>query len=277
MGTQFLFLDSLDHATETQSIAYLSFKIEQFQGLQDRFPRIPGLEEYSSWVQFQMTRTNLIPVECKQFFELPLFQELKQEFSDVLFRLSTVMKARDAQLFRHSLRVQSLAISLASALNLPEDEVLRIGLAAFFHDIGKMGVNNTILYKVSGLTRQEFEIIKGHPGYGAKMLSRFEILRNVVPSVYHHHERWDGMGYPDGLYGEAIPLGARIVAIADAFEAMTSHRSYQHRRTSVQAMDELCESAGTQFDAQLVRLFCKSFETDLVNSFNVQYTGTEFL
>jgi putative nucleotidyltransferase with HDIG domain len=277
VSTQSRLLDRLDHATETQGIAYLSLKIEQFQGLQGRFPRIPDLKEHSSWAQFQMTRTNLIPLECKQLYELPVFHELKQEFAGIVIRLSTAMKARDEQLYRHSLRVQSLAISLASALNLPKGEVLRIGLAAFFHDIGKMGINNTILHKASGLTRQEFEIIKGHPGYGAKMLSRFEILRNVVPLVYHHHESWDGMGYPDGLYGEAIPLGARIVAIADAFEAMTSHRSYQHRRTSVQAMEELCESAGTQFDAQLVRLFCKSFETDLVDSFDVQYTGTGFL
>ncbi len=254
---------------EIQDIAYLILNIEQVQGLQDRFPRMPGLEEYSSIAQFQTTPGNLAPVEFKQFFELPLFQELKQEFSDILFRLSTIMKARDAQLFRHSLRVQSLAISLASVLNLPEDEVLRIGLAAFFHDIGKMGVNNSILHKASSLTRQEFELIKGHPEYGAKILCRFKILKNVVPLVYHHHERWDGMGYPDGLSGEAIPLGARIVAIADAFEAMTSQRSYQNRRTPIQAMEELCGGAGTQFDAQLVRLFCKSFETDLVDSFNV--------
>ncbi len=269
MSTQSLFLDSMRSAIEIRDIACLLLNIEQFQELQGRFPRIPGLEEYGSFAQFQTTPGNLVPVEFKQFFELPLFQELKQEFYDVLFWLSTVMRARDAQLFRHSLRVQSLAISLASVLNLPEEEILRIGLAAFFHDIGKLGVANTILHKASSLTRQEFELIKGHPEYGAKLLSRFEILRNVVPLVYHHHERWDGMGYPDGLSGEAIPLGARILAIADAFEAMTSQRSYQHRRTPIQAIEELCRGAGTQFDAQLVRLFCKPFETDLVDSFNV--------
>lgn len=259
MSSQFLFLDSIGSAIEMRDVAFLSPHIEQFQELQGRFPRIPGLEEYGSSAQYQTIINTLIPGDFKQLSGLPLFQELKQEFSDVLVGLSTVMKARDEQLFRHSLRVQSLAISLATALNLQDDEVLRIGLAAFFHDIGKIGINNSILHKPSGLTRQEFELVKGHPEYGAKILYEFKILKDVVTSVYHHHERWDGMGYPDGLYGEAIPLGARIVAIADVFDAMTSDRSYQHRRTPVQAMEELCECAGTQFDPQLVRLFCESF------------------
>ncbi len=202
----------------------------------------------------------------KNVQEVILLHELEQEFSEVIFKLTPVMKAKDAELYRHSLRVHSLALTLAPMLNLPQDEVLTIGLAAFFHDIGKMGINDAILKKASQLTHQEFEIVKRHPAYGAKMLSQFKILKNVIPSVYHHHECWDGRGYPDGISGEAIPLGARIVAIVDAFDAMTSYRNYQNRRTPLEALEELCRCAGTQFDAQLVRLFCDCFETTLVES-----------
>ncbi len=187
----------------------------------------------------------------KNVQEVILLHELEQEFSEVIFKLTPVMKAKDAELYRHSLRVHSLALTLAPMLNLPQDEVLTIGLAAFFHDIGKMGINDAILKKASQLTHQEFQ---------------FKILKNVIPSVYHHHECWDGGGYPDGISGEAIPLGARIVAIVDAFDAMTSYRNYQNRRTPLEALEELCRCAGTQFDAQLVRFFCNCLETTLVES-----------
>ncbi len=203
-------------------------------------------------------------VGYKYVQEVTLLHDLKQEFSEVIFKLTPVMKAKDAELYSHSLRVHSLALALAPMLNLPKDEVLMIGLAAFFHDIGKIGINNALLKKASQLTHQEFEVVKRHPAYGAKMLSQFKILKNVIPSVYHHHECWDGRGYPDGIRGEAIPLGARIVAIVDAFDAMTSHRNYQNRHTPLQAVEELCRCAGTQFDAELVRLFCKCLETTLV-------------
>ena len=172
-----------------------------------------------------------------------------------------MLKAKDAQLYRHSLRVHSLALSFTTTiLQLSEAESLKIGLAAFFHDIGKMNINDAILLKASGLTRQEYEIIKNHPAYGAEMLSQFKLIKSVIPPLYHHHERLDGRGYPDGLRGNAIPLGARIIAIVDAFEVMTSHRNYQNSRTALQAIEELYEHAGTQFDAELVTLFCKFLE-----------------
>jgi HD-GYP domain-containing protein (c-di-GMP phosphodiesterase class II) len=145
-------------------------------------------------------------------------------------------------------------------MQLSEAESLKIGLAAFFHDIGKMNINDAILLKASGLSRQEYEIIKNHPAYGAEMLSQFKLIKSVIPPLYHHHERLDGRGYPDGLRGNAIPLGARIIAIVDAFEVMTSHRIYQKSRTPLQAYEELYEHAGTQFDAELVALFYKFLE-----------------
>ena len=148
---------------------------------------------------------------------------------------------------------------------------MKVGLAAIFHDIGKMNINDTILLKATGLSRQEFEIIKAHPAYGAEMLSQFKLMKNVIPSVYHHHERLDGRGYPDGLRGETIPLGAQIISIVDAFEVMTSQRIYQKSRTPVQAFEELYEHAGTQFDAELVELFCNSFDLLLLNTIHLNH------
>ena len=171
-------------------------------------------------------------MEYKTVHEIPLFNNLREEFSEIFSSLIPVLKAKDPQLHRHSLRVHSLALSFATTtLQLSEAESLKIGLAAFFHDIGKMNIHDAILQKASGLSRQEYEIIKNHPAYGAEMLSQFKLIKSVIPALYHHHERLDGKGYPDGLRGNAIPLGARIIAIVDAFEVMTSHRIYQKSRT----------------------------------------------
>jgi len=128
-------------------------------------------------------------------------------------------------------------------------------LAALFHDIGKIYIDDALLHKPASLTSQELEVIKEHPAHGALILSHFRMLKNIVPMAYHHHERWDGNGYPSGLKRESIPLGARILANDDAFEVMTSHRVYQPRRTPAEALEELCLCAGTQFDPHLVEWF----------------------
>jgi len=202
--------------------------------------------------------------------EISLFYELRQEFSEICSSFTPAMKAKDVELYQHSVRVQSLALAFTTAvLHLPEAEAVTIGLAAFFHDLGKMHISETILHKASGLTQQEFEIIQEHPAYGAHMLNQFKLIQNVVPSVYHHHERLDGKGYPDGIRGAAIPPGARIIAIVDAFEVMTSRRIYQKSRSAQQAYEELYERAGTQFDAELVELFCTPFNLHLLNTIHV--------
>lgn len=195
-------------------------------------------------------------------------QELKQESLEGLSGLALLLKGGNPHLYRHSARVMSLSMYLARRLDLPGDAVLAIGLAALFHDIGKMRIDEAILDKPSRLNRREFEVIKRHPAYGAEMLSRFKALDKVAALVYHHHERWDGDGYPDGLRGASIPLGARIIAIADAFEAITSHRIYQAPRTPLEALEELRRCAGTQFDAHLVHLFCTGLRPMVLSFLN---------
>lgn len=248
----------------TKDMACPSPQIEEVQELHCPSPQKPGIEEDGLFKQPQSLLDITTPVDTIHMHNIPLFHELREEFSEIFSRFTPLMKAKDVQLYRHSLRVQSLALSFATTvLHLPEAEALTIGLAAFFHDIGKININEKILLKASGLTRQEFEIIKEHPAYGADMLIQYKLFKNVIPSVYHHHERLDGTGYPEGIHGEALPLGARIIAIVDAFEVMTSHRNYQKSRTQLQAFEELYKYAGTQFDAELVDLFCKSFEIPL--------------
>src|SRR2546429_2662335 len=229
----------------------------------------PGLEEPVLFEQPHSIPNTMDSVEYMPVREIPLFNNLREEFSEIFSSLIPVLKSKDPQLHRHSLRVHSLALSFTtSTLQLSEAESLKIGLAAFFHDIGKLNINDAILLKASGLTRQEYEIIKNHPAYGAEMLSQFKLIKSMIPSVYHHHERLDGRGYPDGLRGDGIPQGARIIAIVDAFEVMTSHRIYQKSRTPIQAFEELYEHAGTQFDTELVQLFYKFLEMPHLNSTN---------
>lgn len=184
--------------------------------------------------------------------------ELRHELFEALSVLALTLKAKDPQLYEHSCRVQDFTRHLAQTLGLLQEEIIIMELGALFHDIGKMNIHTDVLHKVSRLTNQEFEDIKEHPAQGAAMLRQIEMMNPVALLVHHHHERWDGQGYPCGLQAEAIPFGARIVAIADAFAVMTSHRAYQTTRTLAQALEELHRCAGTQFDPVLVDYFCTS-------------------
>lgn len=256
MSTQPLLHESTSDATQ---IAHVSLQLEGLLGIVD-----PLLNPRQQSNFFELPQDTLIApegVEYTTVHAIPLFNNLREEFSEIFSCLTPVLKAKDPQLHRHSLRVHSLALSFATTtLQLSEAESLKIGLAAFFHDIGKLNIDDAILQKASGLTRQEYQIIKNHPAYGAEMLSQFKLIKSVIPALYHHHERLDGKGYPEGLRGDSIPFGARIIAIVDAYEVMTSHRIYQKSRTPLQALEELYEHAGTQFDAELVVLFYKFLE-----------------
>lgn len=187
-----------------------------------------------------------------------LKSEREEHYRHVFSSLTRAMQAKDAELYRHSQRVQQYASQLARRLDLPEGEIETIELAAFFHDIGKIGIHDLVLNKPARLTPLEYEYVKEHATRGALILTHSRVLRHLAPLVRTHHEQWDGSGYPFGLRGEAIPLGARIISIADAFEAMTANRVYQAARTPFQALKELVRCAGTHFDPQLVERFCAS-------------------
>jgi putative nucleotidyltransferase with HDIG domain len=171
-----------------------------------------------------------------------------------LFVLRLRLKSRD--LYSHSLHVLHITCIFTEMLHLPAELSAGIKIAALFHDIGKIHISDELLQKPSHLTWPEFEEMKKHCAHGASMLLHIKQLREVVPMVFHHHERWDGRGYPTGLQGRAIPLGARIIATADAFAAMTSERAYRTPISPAQALAELSRCAGSQFDPLLVEHFC---------------------
>jgi HD-GYP domain-containing protein (c-di-GMP phosphodiesterase class II) len=166
--------------------------------------------------------------------------------------LVTLVEARDYSTGRHCQQVADLVLQLARVLGLPTAEAQLIALAGRLHDVGKVAIPDAVLQKPGRLTEEEWELMRTHPAVGADVVSHIPGLRPLVPLIRAHHERWDGQGYPDHLKGEAIPLGARILMVVDAYVAMTVDRPYQPARAPAVALAELCRCAGSQFDPQVV-------------------------
>ncbi len=171
------------------------------------------------------------------------------------------VNAWDWYTYGHSERVTRYAVALARGLGLDAEETKKIKLAAFLHDVGKVEIPASLLNKSGLLDPEEREALKRHPLVGAEIVGQIKALEDVVPVVRHHHERWDGKGYPAGLAGEEIPLGARIIALADAFDAMTSDRPYRRAKSSSEALAEIEREAGRQFDPRLAGIFLHLFRS----------------
>ena len=181
-----------------------------------------------------------------------------QSLNDELFLvLAKIVDARDPFVSGHTTKVADYAVAVAQELALPEARVESIRQAALLHDIGKIGISEEILHKPDRLSLDEYRIVKNHTLLGAELLDTCQGLRHLAPHVKHHHEWWDGSGYPDHLKGEAIPLEARILAVCDAVEAMASDRPYSRARSMDQISVELQRCAGTQFDPAIVAVFVK--------------------
>jgi diguanylate cyclase (GGDEF)-like protein len=180
-----------------------------------------------------------------------------------VYALAAAVDAKDHYTYGHSRKVNIYAVVLAEALGLASDEVSRISTSALLHDIGKIGVPDSILNKQGELDPEEWEAIKTHPRLGANIVGNVHDLAPCVGNILYHHEKWDGMGYPEGLRGKSIPLGARILSVADAFAAMASARPYREALADDKALERLKEGAGTQFDPELVALFIQEVEAGL--------------
>ncbi len=189
---------------------------------------------------------------------------------EIFFRLSRVeenlpaiaalvnaTEARDPYTRGHSERAAHYAALLAREVGIPQEEIRVLWLAGLLHDIGKIGVRDAILYKPGPLDAEEYRRVQEHPVLAAQILRPIPGLRKVVPIVLYHHEQYDGSGYPDGLVGEEIPLGARILAVADGFEAMTSARAYRPAFTLEEALERLEQNSGTQYDPYLVQVWIR--------------------
>lgn len=175
----------------------------------------------------------------------------------MMARLLRLLSEAHAYTGKHCSRVARFSLELAKAAGLSSEEVEKIRVAGGLHDLGKIGIGKEILDKPSKLTAEEYEKIKQHPVIAQNLLREMSFMMDVVNMVYYHHERYGGGGYPEGLKGEDIPLGARIICIADAFDAMTTVRSYNKVMSTKDAAAELNRCAGTQFDPWLVDLFIR--------------------
>ena len=182
-------------------------------------------------------------------------ESLEQAYLDITHTLIITLEARDSYTRGHSDRVVHYAKHIAKHLNLPPEEVKKIELAASLHDIGKIGTRDNILLKEASLTPEEQYEMKQHSEIGANILNSLGFLEPIVPLIRGHHEKWDGSGYPDGLENDQIPLGARIIAVSDAFDAMTSNRPYRKDMGINKAVSIIKSESGTQFDPDIVKVF----------------------
>jgi HD-GYP domain-containing protein (c-di-GMP phosphodiesterase class II) len=168
------------------------------------------------------------------------------------------LEEKDSYTYGHSIRLAEFAVMLATEMGLSEEEIREAELSALLHDVGKIGIPDSVLLKPARLTRAEFEIMKTHPVRSARIVQNISSLQHLLPGIRHHHERWDGLGYPDGLKGEEIPLYARLILVVDTFDAMTSTRPYRLALDKEVAIAELKRCAGTQFDSRLVEHFIRA-------------------
>ncbi|GAW93053.1 metal dependent phosphohydrolase [Calderihabitans maritimus] len=203
-----------------------------------------------------------------------LIRVLLQEFAALLERYHTefqisnlswsilesavrAIEAKDVYTSGHSNQVSRYSVLIGQGMRLPEWEQEALRYAGMLHDIGKIGVSEQILRKPGKLSEKEFREIQQHPVVGAKILQPIKLFKPIIGAVKHHHERYDGTGYPDGLKGEEIPLFARIVAVADAYDAMTSDRVYRKALSSREALAEMKRNIGSQFDPEVVDVFLR--------------------
>ena len=176
--------------------------------------------------------------------------------------LRFTVEAKDAYTRGHSDRVSAYSVLIGEALGLSEDDLKTLKIGGLFHDIGKIGIPDAILLKTDKLTDDEYSEIKNHPAIGAHILSNASIFADIIPIVKHHHERYDGKGYPARLAGEDIPYLARIVAVADTFDAMTSRRSYRQALDFDYTTNEIERCKGTQFDPTIADVFLEILRTN---------------
>ena len=184
-----------------------------------------------------------------------LFQDLQEAYVSTVRLLVSRIEEKDPYTHGHTERVAGYAVGIAKELGFRAEEVQRIQFGAFLHDIGKVHTQDNILHKPGALTDEEWRLVKAHPVRGAEMIRGVKFLERVTDMVRHHHERVDGRGYPDGLVGDQISVGAKIVNVADAFDAMTTDRPYRAGLTVEQAIGQMTQKAGTQFAAEIVTVF----------------------
>jgi HD-GYP domain-containing protein (c-di-GMP phosphodiesterase class II) len=187
-------------------------------------------------------------------------EENRELFLGTVKALAAAIDGKDPYTRGHSERVSRFSVATAQALGLPETETEKIRISALLHDVGKIGIDDSVLKKPSALTDEEFEIMKSHPQKGFKIMSQIPAMKDFLPGMYMHHEMINGQGYPQGLQGDQIPMQARVVSVADTFDAMTTERPYQRAMELEAALTRLKSFVGTRYDARVVAAFVAACE-----------------
>ncbi len=185
-----------------------------------------------------------------------------QNLTEAIFAFAKTIELKDHYTGEHGERTVYYATEVAKALNLPQDEVEFLKQASILHDLGKIGISEKILLKRKPLTEKEFKEITKHPQIGADIIRPIQFLHDLIPIILYHHEKWNGTGYPMGLKGEEIPIGARIISVADVYQALTSNRPYRKAYSEKKAVSIIKKGSGSQFDPNIVRVFLRILKRD---------------
>jgi putative nucleotidyltransferase with HDIG domain len=235
----------------------------EIKGVLEIFHQTPASQN-PDWLEFFETLADeaAIAISNNQLFDNLLSSnfELAIAYDETIEGWSRAMDLRDEETEGHTQRVTELALRLASGLDFKPDEMTYIRRGSLLHDIGKMGVPDHILRKPGALTDEEWVIMRKHPQFAYEMLLPITYLRQALDIPYCHHEKWDGSGYPRGLKGKAIPLVARIFALADVWDALISDRPYRKAWSKEKALEYLREQSGIHFEPRLVNMFLKLVE-----------------
>lgn len=229
--------------------------IDEFQNLKNENERL--LEELEK--AYEQLQTTVVDSETERdiiYAELrEKIQKYQQLFLGTLKVLTAAIEAKDPYTRGHSARVNEYAKAIGVELGLSDEQLELLQYAALLHDVGKIGIDEKILSKPGKLDKKEWSTVKDHPLMGANIIEPIELFSEILPFVVHHHETFNGEGYPKGLRGSEIPYGARIITVADAFDAMTSDRPYRKAYSVSAALEEIRDKAGTQFDPTVVEAF----------------------
>lgn len=215
---------------------------------------IKDLEMIGGQIAIALDSLNLIrSLEEKQ-------TELLKAYEETLEGWAKALALKEEETEEHSRRVTALTVELAKEMGIKGEELVFVRYGALLHDIGKIGIPDAILLKRGSLTEEEWAIMKMHTVYGYRMLNRISYLRGAIDIPRYHHEKWDGSGYPEGLKGTEIPLPARIFAVVDVWDALTSDRPYRKAWSKKEAMDYIKEKSGVEFDPRVVEVFIRYLE-----------------
>jgi putative nucleotidyltransferase with HDIG domain len=257
---------------QEEFVSYIALPLivkREVKGVLEVFHRSP-FEPYQEWLDFLNTLAGQAVIAIEHTALLANLQatnqELIQAYDATIVGWSHAMDLRDREAEGHTQRVTSLTGQMAHAMGVPEFQLSHIRRGALLHDIGKLGVPDDILFKPGSRTSEEWVIMQKHPEYAYDMLSSIQYLKPALAIPYFHHEKWDGSGYPVGLQGEQIPLEARIFAVIDVWDALTSDRPFRAAWKKEEALAYIREQSGKHFDPQVVEVFFKVIESNYISS-----------